>query len=76
MDTIGGFVQTVPAHATVIILSFPSPSVTLTITAGRGYSIFPGFHVCFYILFLCPLCKITLQNLRCFHHFRNQLFLS
>jgi len=24
------------AHATVIILSLPSPSVTLTITAGRG----------------------------------------
>ena len=36
IDTIGGFVQTVPAHATVIILSFPSPSETLTITAGSG----------------------------------------
>ena len=36
MDTIGGLVQTVPAQATVIILSFPSPSLTLTITTGRG----------------------------------------
>src|SRR5699024_9137430 len=47
MDTMGGFVQTVPVHATVVILSFPFPSVTLTMTAGRGYSIFPGFHCCF-----------------------------
>ena len=37
----------VPAHATVIILSLPSESATVTITAGRGYSIFPGFQVCF-----------------------------
>ena len=36
MDTIGGLVHTVPAQATVMILSLPSPSVTLTITAGRG----------------------------------------
>ena len=35
-----GLVQIVPTHATVIILSFPFPSVTLTITAGSGYTIF------------------------------------
>ena len=43
----------VPVQATVIMLSFPCPSVTLTITAGRGYSIFPGFHVSF-IIFIYP----------------------
>ena len=36
MDTMGGLVHMVPAQAMVIILSLPSPSVTDTMTAGRG----------------------------------------
>jgi hypothetical protein len=46
MDTIGGFVQIVPAHAMVMMLAFPSRSATLTMTAGTGFNILPGFHVC------------------------------
>ncbi len=47
MYTIGGLVQTVPVHATVMILSRPLLSATVTRTAGRGYSILPGFQACF-----------------------------
>jgi hypothetical protein len=49
IDTIGGFVHTVPAHATVMMLSLPLLSATLTITAGTGFNIFPGFQFCFAI---------------------------
>src|SRR5699024_10371909 len=57
---MGGFVHTVPVHAIVIILSFPSGSAVLTITAGRGYSIFPGFQICFDIF--CLLRLLLLQR--------------
>mgnify|MGYP002547388209 CR=1 FL=1 len=42
--TIAGFVFNIPVHATVIILLFCiSPQVT--ITAGKGYSKVPAFHI-------------------------------
>jgi hypothetical protein len=47
MDTMGGVVQTVPAQAMVMIFGFSSPRAQLTITAGTGYSILPGFQCCF-----------------------------
>ena len=40
-------VHTVPTQASVIILGRPSRSARLTMTTGRGYSIFPGFQSCF-----------------------------
>ena len=46
---LAGEVARFLTRATVIISSSPLPSVTLTITAGSGYSILPGFHVCFVI---------------------------
>jgi hypothetical protein len=49
IDTIGGFVQTVLHHATVIILLFPFSSQQLTITTGNGYNIFPGLNATFSI---------------------------
>ncbi len=45
--SIAGFVHTVPVHATVMIFDLPDLSAVLTITAGSGYSIFPGFQICF-----------------------------
>ena len=44
---MAGEEQTVPAHAIVMILGFSSGSPQLTITAGTGYSIFPGLQYCF-----------------------------
>ena len=38
--------QTVPVQATVIIFGFSPCLLQLTITAGSGYSILPGFHTC------------------------------
>src|SRR5699024_7607778 len=52
---IGGSLQTVPVHATVIIFALPFLSIRLTITAGTGYTIFPAFHICFAIIFLPKL---------------------
>lgn len=75
METIGGLVQTVPAHATVMIFGLPSLSATLTITAGSGYSILPGFQICFAIFHLSRiicllfLLQVSDQN-------RDHLFLS
>jgi hypothetical protein len=43
MESIGGLVQTVPAHATVMRLAL-SPLPQLTRTAGTGHSILPGFQ--------------------------------
>ena len=50
---MGGFVQTVPVQATVIRFGFSPSRPRLTRTAGRGYSIFPGFHCCFFTETFC-----------------------
>ena len=54
IDTIAGDEHTVPAHATVIILGLSPVLAQLTITAGTGYSIFPGFQNCFPITTSIP----------------------
>lgn len=41
-----GSEQTVPAHAAVMTLGFPSSSAHVTNTAGTGYNIFEGFQYC------------------------------
>ena len=69
MDSMAGSEQTVPAHATVMILSLSPNRPQLTITAGTGYSIFPGFQCCFAMLspFL-ELHTIFLKQLSCTLH--------
>ena len=52
MEIIAGDEQDVDAHATVMIFGFSSPRLQLTITAGTGYSILPGFQNCLPILLL------------------------
>jgi hypothetical protein len=46
MLSIAGFVQIVPAHATVIKFASSRVEPQLTNTAGAGYTIVPGFHTC------------------------------
>lgn len=54
----------VPVHATVIIFGISFSSQQLTITAGTGYSIFPGFHSCLSIKssFLSDLSRRTARE--------------
>jgi hypothetical protein len=59
MDTIAGLLQTVPAHAIVIIFALCSELSQLTMTAGMGYNIFPGFHSSFSII---PSLLVFLKN--------------
>ena len=47
MDTCAGSEQMVPAHATVMILGVSPGRAQLTMTAGTGYSILPGFQYSF-----------------------------
>ena len=46
IETIGGFEQTVPAHATVIMSGLSPFRAQLTITAGTGYSMLPPLQTC------------------------------
>jgi hypothetical protein len=54
---MGGSEHTVPAQATVIIFGLSPERQQLTITAGTGYNILPGFQyslVLFSVLILVP----------------------
>ena len=73
IETMGGLVHTVPAQATVMILSCPSSSAAVTMTTGRGYSIFPAFHSILLISVLPPASAVAL--LESPDKGRDQLFL-
>ena len=57
IETIGGFEQTVPAHATVIMSGRSPFRAQLTITAGTGYSILPPLQTCFLPIARLPGCS-------------------
>ena len=68
-DTIAGEEQTVPVHATVIIFGRSPGRWQLTMTAGSGYSMFPGLKYCFamnaspFAIFLwAPVCIIKMEK--------------
>ena len=42
---MGGLVQIVPVQETVMMLNSPLTAPQLTITAGSGYIMVPGFHI-------------------------------
>ena len=60
MDTIAGSLHMVPAHAIVTMFGFSPGLWQLTITAGTGYNIFPGFQFCFAMSI--PLSLLTFNS--------------